>query len=938
MLINPELDNPVNIALNKTVMVSSSLENGGWLMEHLVDGIRETNPARKGWSSVLGIPVNKRCREWIMIDTEAIYRINRVDIYPAEDGFPVDFRIQVSEDKVVWADVVVKMNYVLFGNSVQNFIFNPVNARYVRIVGTKLREAGTDSVMRLSEIEIYPVPKTSSLSANIILTADESGILYINGVQAANGLSREKARSVDFELKKGINVIAAEVKNSGTNPHGYGGLAAQITIDGKMFFITNEMWKLSPEGPHGWKDINFDDNNWEFACDHGPYGKFPWKYDIPEMPKDSLARWIWHSDEKYTGKLFFRFTVKMNSETGEVTARQPSERTPPDFRKLVFPPVSYPLWKLAEDGVPRFVIVKNPNADETEDFAAEELRYYLGRMIGTNPQIVTKPDSTKINIVAGTPSTDTEIVNILDNAGITINSDSCGYDGYIVKALNCLDNKIILISGSKSRSVLFGVYYLLENLGCRFYGPKTVPSNEIVPDTPNLFVGNIDEVRKPVTKFRMMSNGSYYASNTATLEYMADWGIKNGYNSILLTLRLKNPDGNFYNPWEPYDPSPLTKRGFEIMMAGHNWAGFVDTSDKAWYTKEENVETFLKNVKAYAEGHPEAAGIGAWQMDGPKGKIRIEHEGEDGTQLWRFTEWNLYLMNRIAQDFRAEGINKRVMWMTYVESNRPPDFILPDPLIDIYYYHQFQNYHAPLNSPAGEKQVDWSLNDWYRRPQNSDWADEPIPDLLLAQKPVVNTWSKYLSGINFQGDAVLVDHISTGIGITLKYPAISYTNLGPVYSLEEDRRYEREQGFNGYTNCFGHGDYSDNYNPVNPDPYLHRRMAEALWDDISGRNIRDSDFYYHFYGEKYAVKIMQFFDQVYFEALADKRDYHSVKNCMGNLFTAINGLRKAIINDEEMSPEQKARIETVYNWYTRRVIPYKLQYYNRGSFVPEMIF
>jgi hypothetical protein len=295
-------------------------------------------------------------------------------------------------------------------------------------------------------------------------------------------------------------------------------------------------------------------------------------------------------------------------------------------------------------------------------------------------------------------------------------------------------------------------------------------------------------------------------------------------------------------------------------------------------------------------------------------------------------------MNRIAEIFRDNGIDKRVMWMAYVEGNRPPDYIVPDPLLDLYYYHQWQNYQAPLNSETADKPVDWILNDHYRRPQNSDHAPEPIPDSLLAQRPVIDNWSNYLSNMNFQGDKVLVDHISAGIGIVLKYPALSYTNLGTLYHLEADRQYARELGFNGYTNCFTYIDFSERLFPVSPDPYLHRRMSETLWNDLADRDLLDSDFYINYYGAKYATKVMQFFDEVYFEILAEKMDFYSVKKIVGDLYAAVTDLRNAMLKDAHVTDEQKERIEVVYNWYNRRVIPYKLQYYNKGDVSSGLVF
>jgi hypothetical protein len=936
-------DNSANIALGKPVKVSSSAETPGWMSEYLVDGItHSTDLKRKGWSSAFGIDANWRgCNEWVEIDLDAIYRINRVAVYTINDSsvdsnFPVDFRIQVSEDEVVWADVVVETDYEKKENSVQNFTFDPINARYVRFVGTKFKAVKKYRLMQFAEIEVYHVPATNTLSGKIEMTADSSYKLYVNGTLSATGDIQMPIQPVNVTLKSGTNIIAVEANSIGE----YGGLLGQITIDGKLFFTTNNMWKMSASAPEGWNTLAFDDTTWEYAKDRGPYGVFPWKYDLSGLPKNTLARWIWNPDN-VKSKHYFRFTFYIDSITGAVTATYLSPETSPvpetysKPRTAVLPVVPAPLWNLAKNGTPEFVIVKNVSADIVENFAAAELQSYLKRMIGTEPSIATDLDKTKINILLGSPASNRDVSDALKNIGVTVNENSLGYDGYIMRTTVYKGNKMILLSGYKPRAVLYAAYHLLETLGCRFLGPKTVPSNEIVPFLPNLTVDNLNDTQIPVRKLRMMSNGPYFASDTETLEKMVDWGTKNHYNSFLLTLRVKDRNGNtLFSPWEPYDPTPLTKRGFEIMMAGHNWVEFIENPTSTWYTDEANIQKFLENVKAYTLGHPEAAAIGAWQMDGPRGKIRIDRNG----QTWRFTEWNLYIMNRIAEMFRANGIDKRVMWMAYVESNRPPDYIAPDPLLDLYYYHAWQNYQAPLNSETADKQVDWILNDYYRRPQNSDHAPEPIPDSLLAQRPVVENWSKYLSNKNFQGDKIVVDHLSAGIGIVLKYPAISYTILGPVYSLEDDRRYERESGFNGYTNCFSYTDFGDYLFPVSPDPYLHRRMAETLWNDLANRDILDNGFYTAYYGAKYATRVIRFFDKVYFELLADKRDYYSVKKIMGDLYATLTDLRNTMLNDTDVTDEQKAKIDIVYNWYNRRVIPYKLQYYNKGEVSSGLIY
>ena len=905
---------------------------------------------------MLGIsPASReRANEWVEIDLDAIHRIDRVDLYPRNDaghageGFPVDFRIQASEDQVVWADVLVEKNYARPGGEAQIFGFNPINARYVRVVGTALAAVGADSVMQLARVEVRNVPLVTELASEIIITGDGSFKLYVNGAQAASGGAWTEARKADVTLAPGDNIIAAEVSSNG----GHGGLLAQITVDGKLVAITNSMWKTSIGAPAGWNGAGFDDAGWAYAVDCGPYKKYPYNAGNPEIiPDDSMARWILgecarEADDDAQTR-YFRFTINIDPATGAVTIPQPpAGKTPAD--RTATPMRETPaLWKLAAGGKPEVAIIRGIDEDISILLAATELQAYLGEMIGEKPEISQTLDNSKVNILIGVPG-NAAIDGVLEALGISVQEENLGYDGYLLKTAICKGAKVALLTGNKPRSVLYAAYRFLETLGCRFYGPKTKASdNEIVPLLPDLAVSALDERHKPETKLRMLVNGSYRASNTDILESMADWGAKNGFNSILLTLRPSDlvsgtPYKDTYpdEPWEHYDCSPLTKRGFEIMYAAHNWVEFVPPGVRAagtWYTDEENVRLFLDNAVAFTKGHPEAAAIGIWQPDGPRSSISKPGPVGHQNETWRFTDWNLYLMNRIAAEFKRENIKNatggdmRVMWMAYVEGCRPPLYNVPDDLIDLYYYHAWQNYRVPLNSDASDKQADWILDDWYRRPQNSDHAPEPVPDALLAQRPVVATWSNYLASIGFKGDAVLVDHLNIGIGRELRFPAISYTNLGPVRDLEGDHRYMVAMGLNGYTNCYGHSDYSNYLFPIDPDPYLHRRMAEALWKTGGDRDARDSDFFISFYGEKYATRTMRFFDQIYFELLADKRDYYSVKRAMGELYGVIASLKDDMLGDPGVTGSQKMRIERVFNWYNRRVIPYKLQYYNKGD-------
>lgn len=135
---------------------SSSQASPYWTDDNAFDG----NRTSAGWSSNSSLAVNHT--EWIKVDLGAEHDIAQVNIFPRSDagnagyGFPVDFKIQVSQNDLDWTAVAAKTDYALPAG-VQSFAFDEINARYVRIVGTSLRQNPEDNNyyrMQFMEIEI----------------------------------------------------------------------------------------------------------------------------------------------------------------------------------------------------------------------------------------------------------------------------------------------------------------------------------------------------------------------------------------------------------------------------------------------------------------------------------------------------------------------------------------------------------------------------------------------------------------------------------------------------------------------------------------------------------------------------------------------------------------------------------------------------------------
>lgn len=132
----------------------------------LVDGFRNYREKEQdwlhpnaGWSSE---PRETPGSNWVSVDLEEMHRINEVHLYPRDDaghegeGFPIDLSVEVSKDGKQWKTVTSRAD---IPQSKEPLVvaFNPVKARHVRVVGTKLRQSPQDHLysMQFVEMEVY---------------------------------------------------------------------------------------------------------------------------------------------------------------------------------------------------------------------------------------------------------------------------------------------------------------------------------------------------------------------------------------------------------------------------------------------------------------------------------------------------------------------------------------------------------------------------------------------------------------------------------------------------------------------------------------------------------------------------------------------------------------------------------------------------------------
>lgn len=128
----------------------------------------------------------------------------------------------------------------------------------------------------------FSVPSDAKVAqARVVMTADNSFTLFINGKAALTGDRWETAfeGEVTALLLAGENVLAVEAGNAGSTPN-EAGLIGKLEIllaDGRTLVVpVDGSWKASDQATGGWHSAAFEDASWPPVRVLGQYGAQPW--------------------------------------------------------------------------------------------------------------------------------------------------------------------------------------------------------------------------------------------------------------------------------------------------------------------------------------------------------------------------------------------------------------------------------------------------------------------------------------------------------------------------------------------------------------------------------------------------------------------------------------------------------------------------------------
>jgi hypothetical protein len=186
-------------------------------------------------------------------------------------------------------------------------------------------------------------------------------------------------------------------------------------------------------------------------------------------------------------------------------------------------------------------------------FAVEELRKYIRLISGCDLPLAAEASTTPPIVIALRAD-----LSAPDQSALP--APAKGYDGYAIaiRAATADHPPRIFIAGDNPRGVIYGVYDLLERLGCRWFYPTQNPNDpEVVPHQATLSLpAGSWAVASPMQNRICDASSWLFDVDVPNATKQLDWAMKNRHNAM---------------SWGPGEKTPILAQ-FETLRKG----GLID--------------------------------------------------------------------------------------------------------------------------------------------------------------------------------------------------------------------------------------------------------------------------------------------------------------------------------------------------------------------------
>jgi len=468
--------------------------------------------------------------------------------------------------------------------------------------------------------------------------------------------------------------------------------------------------------------------------------------------------------------------------------------------------VATEAFDLVKNGKAKAVIVAP--AEGPQGYAAEVLRRNVERMSGAQLPIVrdaTRAEGAKVII--------------------RVRRGAAKLDGFHIKG----GKDELIIEASIPRGCVYGAYALLEELGCRFYGPE--PLGVVIPQKKNLSVSaSLNILKEPAFENRLPSFGgaelttcwgfnfAHYTKDAQTQELLRKMGLKTWqwghiwpqlieFQHFADGRKAVKMDYSDKQEWLPADEKGVRRPnpGWD-SPAGQSLC-FSNPEAFRWFV-ENAVNWVLSNCR-------DADYVNMWSAD--TADLSLCQCDKCKARGWTPTDWYLHIHNEIWRQLKARGFKGTFGWIVYHGSEEPPQqvkLLENGAAMDLLY--------APR--PRGASMHGAITNDH---------------SVNIAYRENLQRWRSYLG--NFRGtrtvfeyyfDLVLLGHIPAGRTFLIPKPE----------DMKEEMRFYLSQGFNGFFDC------DPPSGAFFPDPLRKWLYRKLLWDINLDIAAAKRDFFRNYYG------------------------------------------------------------------------------------------
>lgn len=369
----------------------------------------------------------------------------------------------------------------------------------------------------------------------------------------------------------------------------------------------------------------------------------------------------------------------------------------------------------------RIVIPENPTVYERK--AALELTSFISRISGASlPVVADTGILAPFEIILGNN-------RHLKLAGIRIGFDELGTDGYVIKE----KGDHLAIAGGSEKGTLYGVFALLEMLGCRYYAPDMlyVPSNSsIVIEDPATKEVPCFEYREML--FPAALDSAYLMWHRLDRHRNGEWGMwVHTFDDLLPPQQYFSEHPEYFseiNGQRVPDGQLCLSRPEVLNLVVQNLEKKISANPDPLYWSVSQNDNYL-----------------ACQCERCR-ELDRDYGGPSGTMIW--------FVNQVAEHFP----DKVISTLAYQYTRQAPEKIKPAGNVNIMLCTIECNRSLPIaEDPSGKSFVN-DLKDWSRLTGNILLWDyvvqfrnyvSPFPNFRVLQ-PNLQLFEKYGCEMMFQ--------------------------------------------------------------------------------------------------------------------------------------------------------------------------------------------